>query len=311
MESAISTEGLTRVFGNVTAVDQVTFHIHAGEVFGLLGPNGAGKTTMVRLLNALILPTGGTATVFGKRVDREGDAIRAVTGVLTESPNLYERLSARKNLAFFGRLYGIPEADLAGKVTRTLERLGLADRADDLAGTFSKGMKQRLALARALLHDPPLLFLDEPTAGLDPGASRETDSLIAELSRERGRTVLLCTHNLPEAQRLCDRVGILARGSMIACGTVQDLADRLWSSMSVEIDLLAPPPQEVNNVLGTIPGLSSVSVNNDRIVVRVTRKEQVPDAVAAIVHAGGRVLRVAPREHTLEEIYFALQEEGT
>ncbi|MDD1677017.1 MAG: ABC transporter ATP-binding protein [Methanomicrobiales archaeon] len=306
---AVATEGLTRTFGAVTAVDHITFHIEEGEVFGLLGPNGAGKTTMVRLLNALILPTSGSATVFGKSVLQQGDSVRSMTGVLTESPNLYERLSARRNLTFFGRLYGVPEADLKSRVDRTLTWLGLADRADDLAGTFSKGMKQRLALARALLHDPPLLFLDEPTSGLDPSAAREVDTLIAELSRERGRTVLLCTHNLVEAQRLCDRVGVLANGRMIACGSVQELAQRLWSSMAVEIDLLVPPPPDLGEILGAIPGLSMVTVEGTRIEVRVNTREQVPEAVSAIVGAGGQVLRVVPREHTLEEIYFALQKE--
>ncbi|MDD1674348.1 MAG: ABC transporter ATP-binding protein [Methanomicrobiales archaeon] len=308
---AVATEELTRTFGAVVAVDHITFHIEEGEVFGLLGPNGAGKTTMVRLLNALIMPSAGKASVFGNSVAHQGDQVRSMTGVLTESPNLYERLSARRNLTFFGRLYGVPEADLMSRVEKTLSWLGLADRADDLSGTFSKGMKQRLALARALLHDPPLLFLDEPTSGLDPTAAREVDALIAELSRERGRTVLLCTHNLVEAQRLCDRVGVLARGRMIACGSVQELAQRLWSSMAVEIELLLPPPPGIGKILAAIPGLTGVEVSGTKIEGRVSSRDQVPEMVSAVVSAGGRVLRVVPREHTLEEIYFALQKEET
>ncbi len=207
----IETESLSRSFGPVRAVDGPTFQVYEGEVFGLLGPNGAGKTTTVRLLNGVLRPSGGRARVLGLDPVQDGCRLRQQTGVLTETPSLYERLTARENLSLFGALYGIPETKLSRRVARMLEEFGLADRADGRVGEFSKGMKQRLALARALLHEPPLLFLDEPTAGLDPEAARQVTEMIARLSRKEGRAVFLCTHNLTEAQRLCDRVAVMGR----------------------------------------------------------------------------------------------------
>ena len=203
----IQTHDLTRRFGNATAVDGLNLSVERGEVFAFLGPNGAGKTTTVRMLTCLIAPTSGEAMVAGRRVGPDNDDIRAHIGILTEAPGLYERLNAAQNLAFFAQLYGLPAERSDAQVRRYLTLLGLWERRHEAVGTFSKGMKQKLAIARALLHEPELLFLDEPTSALDPESAKVVRDFIAELKGE-GRTIFLCTHNLDEADRLCDRIGV-------------------------------------------------------------------------------------------------------
>src|SRR5260370_39356025 len=219
---AIQTDGLTRLFGSPTAVAGVTLAVDRGEVFGVLGPNGAGKTTMVRLLNGVLAPSSGTCRVLGLDPATQGSAVRRRTGVLTESPALYERMSARENLRFSGTMYGVPVAKLPARADAMLDACGLPERADDKVGSFSKGMKQRLALARALLHEPEVLFLDEPTAALDPEAARRVTELIMEFTRQPRRTAFLCTRYLPEPQRLCCRAALLNRGRVIAPSTITD-----------------------------------------------------------------------------------------
>lgn len=304
----IETESLSRSFGPIRAVDGLTFQVYEGEVFGLLGPNGAGKTTTVRLLNGVLHPSGGQARVLGLDPVQDGCRLRQQTGVLTETPSLYERLTARENLAIFGALYGIPEPDLSRRVDRMLEEFGLADRADDRVGEFSKGMKQRLALARALLHEPPLLFLDEPTAGLDPEAARQVTELIARLSHQEGRTVFLCTHNLSEAQRLCDRVAVMDRGHLLALGTLEELSRTLWPGLQVEIGLRTPLPDVAVSTLRRLPGVRDVRHEVLQLQVSVADEEAVPAVVETLVREGARILCVVPRQPSLEEIYFAIRQ---
>lgn len=306
---AIQVDRLTRHFGSLKAVDGVTLTVEQGEVFGVLGPNGAGKTTMVRLLNGVLAPSAGTCRVLGFDPTTQGSEVRRRTGVLTESPALYERMTARENLRFFGTLYGVPEDKLAARAGAMLEAFGLAERADDRVGGFSKGMKQRLALARALLHEPEALFLDEPTAALDPEAARRVTELVIEFSHQAGRTVFLCTHYLPEAQRLCDRVAVLNRGRLIAIGTLAELARTLWHGTWVDIECLAAPDPDLIAALRTLPGVTDVRPEGARLAVQVADEAQIPAVVAAFVAQGAPVLRVNPREHTLEEVYFELQNE--
>jgi len=309
MVPVIATESLSRSFGPIRAVDGLTFQVHEGEVFGLLGPNGAGKTTTVRLLNGVLRPSGGQARVLGLDPAQDGCRLRQQTGVLTETPSLYERLTARENLALFGALYGIPETELARRVDRMLEEFGLADRADSRVGEFSKGMKQRLALARALLHEPPLLFLDEPTAGLDPEAARQVTEMIARLSHREGRTVFLCTHNLTEAQRLCDRVAVMDRGRLLALGTLEELSRTLWPGLPVEIGLGAPLTDAAVGALRHLPGVRDVQHEGLQLTVNVTGESTIPAVVETLVREGARILRVIPRQPSLEEIYFAIRGE--
>jgi ABC-2 type transport system ATP-binding protein len=310
MTYTIQAENLARQFGSVRAVNDVSFEVEPGEVFGMLGPNGAGKTTLVRLLNGVIEPSAGTARVLGFDAMSQGHELRRYTGVLTETPALYERLTARDNLTFFGTLYGVPEAELPRRVDDLLECFGLKERADDRAGGYSKGMKQRLALARTLIHQPKVLFLDEPTAGLDPEAALQVTTLIEELSRQGGRTVFLCTHNLEEAQHLCDRVAVINQGRLLAVGTAEQLARGLWEGLWVDVTLQSAPEGDFCQRLRSIQGVLDVMGEGHNLSVQVQEEAVLPALVAGIVTAGGQILRVSPREHSLQEIYFKLQQEA-
>lgn len=307
MTAVIEVEQLTRDFGQVKALDKLTFSVQEGQVFGMLGPNGAGKTTTVRLLNGVLTPSGGRAIVLGLDPTTQGCKLRQQTGVLTETPSLYERLTARENLAIFGALYSVPESELSRRVDELLKRFELSGRADDKVGGFSKGMKQRLALARALLHDPQLIFLDEPTAGLDPEAARRVTQLIEQLSREKGRTIFLCTHNLDEAQRLCDQVAVMNQGQLLAIGTLAELARTLWRGLWVDIEFRVPLTGAVAENLRGLDGVNEVRMDVTRLAVQIERNELVPAVVTALVSQGAQIIRVNPRQHTLEDIYFELQ----
>jgi ABC-2 type transport system ATP-binding protein len=305
--SIIEVNDLRRTFGDQVAVDGMTFHVEQGEVFGLLGPNGAGKTTTVRLLNGILPPSDGMARVFGFDPATQGEDIRRKTGVLTETPALYERLTARENLEFFATLQAIPESDLSRRVDEMLEFFELASRAQDKVETYSKGMKQRLALARALIHKPPLLFLDEPTSGLDPEAAQQVNDLIAGLSRANGQTVVLATHNLFEAQRLCDRVAVMNKGKLLALGSLKELARKLWPVTWVDITFHVKPNENAAGSLKAQRGVIQVSAENEALAVQVENEDVIPEVVRHLVNGGESILRVNPRDYTLEDIYFALQ----
>ena len=308
MDQVIVTEKLSRHFDENVAVDRLDLAVERGEVFGFLGPNGAGKTTTVRLLNGVLKPSEGRASVLGFDVATQATEIRRQTGILTETSSVYEALTARENLMFSGDLYGVPEDELPGRASVLLEEFGLGERADDRVGSYSKGMKQRLAIARAMLHRPTLLFLDEPTAGLDPAAARMVRGMIRELSYQEGRTIFLCTHNLAEAQRFCDRVGVIDQGVLQAVGTPRELAGRLWQGLWVEIDLHGEPSAQVSQVLQDIPAVSSQSMDEGMLLLELEGEESIPEVVSAICASGGRVFGVVPREHSLEEIYFKIQD---
>jgi ABC-2 type transport system ATP-binding protein len=305
----IVTEGLTRCFGDVVAVDRLTLEIRPGEVFGFLGHNGAGKTTTVRLLNGLLAPDSGAVRVLDLAPIDDGPALRRRTGVLTETPSLDERLTGRDNLEIYAELYGVPRPEVAGRIESLLESFELAHRADEKVGAYSKGMKQRLALARALLHEPDILFLDEPTSGLDPVGARRVHELITRLSQEQRRTVLLCTHNLAEAQKLCGRVAVLEQGRLMALGTPSDLARRLGRSQRLEIDVAPEHAPTTLEVLEASLGISDPERENGKITVVGTDREAIPDLVAALVGAGVRIYGITPQEPSLEDVYFALQGE--
>jgi len=307
MAPIIEVKQLERVFGTNRAVDGMTFHVEPGEVFGLLGPNGAGKTTTVRLLNGILPPSGGSARVFGLDPATDGQRVRQQTGVLTETPALYERSTARQNLEFFGTLAGIPEQTLGQKVTDILAFFGLQDRANDKVETYSKGMKQRLALARALVHEPPLLFLDEPTSGLDPEAAQHVNALIADLSHRNGQTIILATHNLVEAQRLCDRVAVMNKGRILAMGSLKELSRKLWPVTWVDITFWRAPAESALGALKAQRGVMQVTGQGEAWQVQVESDEAIPQVVQRLVADGASILKVNPRDYTLEDIYFALQ----
>ena len=311
MNPVVEIANLERTFGDQHAVDGITFTVESGEVFGLLGPNGAGKTTTVRLLNGILPPSAGQARVFGFDPASDGESIRKKTGVLTETPALYERLSARENLEFFATLQEIPAADVAPRVDEMLNFFDLSARAADKVETFSKGMKQRLALARALIHKPPLLFLDEPTSGLDPESAQQVNDLIASLATQNGQTVILATHNLTEAQRLCDRVAIMNKGKILATGSLDELARNLWPAIWVDIKFYKTPSKDMPETLKAHRGVIQVSASDDVLAVQVENQETIPAVIRHLVEHGEAILKANPRDHTLEDIYFALQEGGS
>ena len=309
MNPVIEVNDLERTFGEQKAVDGMTFRVEPGEVFGLLGPNGAGKTTTVRLLNGILPPSAGSARVFGLDPVKDGAAIRQRTGVLTETPALYERLSARENLEFFATLQNLPQPELSRRVDEMLAFFDLSSRAADKVETYSKGMKQRLALARALVHRPPLLFLDEPSSGLDPEAAQQVNDMIADLGRTDGQTVILATHNLLEAQRLCDRVAVMNHGRILTMGSLKDLARKLWPVTWVDIMFHVKHKKDPMELLTTERGILNVQWDGKRemLSVQVENDDVIPDVVRRLVEQGSSILRVNPRAYTLEDIYFTLQ----
>jgi ABC-2 type transport system ATP-binding protein len=297
----IVAKGLTKRFGDVLAVDGLDMDVRPGEIFGFLGPNGAGKTTTIRMLSALISPTSGTAKVAGYEVGREDNEIRRSSGILTESPGLYDRLSAERNLSFFAELHDVE--DVAGQVERYLRLLGLWDRRGDMAATFSKGMRQKLAIARAMLHEPKVLFLDEPTAGLDPEMARLVREFISEL-KDKGRTIFLCTHNLNEADRLCDRIAVV-NTRLLALDTPEALRAKLYDRVVV-IHLSAASPV-FEKVLIEQPFVRSVEIKDNKLVVGLDDPERDnPELIRALVDAGADIQFVGELRRSLEEIYLRL-----
>jgi ABC-2 type transport system ATP-binding protein len=299
---ALRALGLGRRFGERWAVRDVSLDVHRGEVLGLLGPNGAGKTTTVRLLTALIEPTEGTAAVEGFDVRERPDDVRARVGILTETPGLYDKLSATANLDFFGRLYGLDAAARAERIERYLRLFGLWDRRHDTAGTFSKGMKQKLAIARALLHDPAVVFLDEPTAALDPEAAFVVREAIEEL-RRAGRTIVLATHNLDEADRLCDRIAFV-RGGLLRVDSPARLRGT-HGTRRLTVRLGGPLDEAGFAALRAVGGVGEVdAIDGVLHVVADDPGAVAPSVVRALVGAGADVVEVRIERISLEQIYF-------
>jgi len=298
----IDAENLTKKFDEITAVDNLTLHIGEGEVFGFLGPNGAGKTTTVRMLAGLISKTSGTARIGEYDIGNSADMqkIRGMIGLLPENVGLYESLSAYQNLDYYGRFYKISKGQRQERIEYFLKMLGLWDKRDLSAGKFSKGMKQKLAIARALIHEPQILFLDEPTANLDPEAAKTVRDFILELKKEN-RTIFLNTHLLSEAERLCDKVGII-KTKLLAVDTPENLTQSLSGTKTV-IQLETVNDKIIMAVEKLKPG--EVEVSDNKLVINVTDPElENPDILKAIETVGGRVQLVNEVTSTLEDVYL-------
>ena len=297
----IKAENLTKKFDEVLAVDRLSLEIAEGEVFGFLGPNGAGKTTTVRMLTSLIAPSNGQATVMGYQVGRKDQEIRRNVGVLTETPGMYDRLSAWRNLTIYAQLYEVEQVDK--QVEKYLKMLGLWERRHDAAGTFSKGMRQKLAIARALLHEPRVLFLDEPTAGLDPEAAKLVRDFIAELKSE-GRTIFLCTHNLDEADRLCDRIAVF-KTHLRVVDSPAGLRKELYGRQVVFH--LAEPAEPYSSLIQKFPFIKRIQALDNKLVLALDDPEkQNPELIRELIQIGANIQFVGELRHSLEDIYLQL-----
>src|SRR5271170_3879937 len=310
----IETENLTKRFGDLTAVDNLTLKVSTGEVFGFLGPNGAGKTTTVRMLCCLISKTSGEARIGDYDVGRSEDAlkIRKLIGLVPDNVGLYDDLSAYDNLEFYGKLYRCTEVQRKENIQRFLTMMGLWEKRDAMAGTFSKGMKQKLAIARALIHEPELLFMDEPTANLDPESAKTVRDFILDLKKEK-RTIFLNTHNLDEAQRICDRIGILST-RLLATGTPQELERALSSGGGTRRTVVLLQEQATDAVLAglrALPAVGNVTAEGNKLEVALSDPDKQNAAVVeAIVKAGGHIQSVTTVGASLEDVYLKLVREG-
>jgi len=322
-EAAVELNDLGKSFSSFRAIDKVNLTIEKGEVFGLLGPNGAGKTTTMRIISCLLAPTDGDVLVYGKSVkDQKNrpDICREI-GLLTESPNVYERLTAEQNLVFFARAYGIPEDEIDSRIKSVLEEFGLQDRRLDRAGTFSKGMKQKLAIARALIHQPTILLLDEPTASLDAESALMIRSQISETAKSGGRTVILSTHNMNDASKLCDRIAFISHGRILASGSESEVSAKVRRGMSglrpdrVQIKLISSEGFDEDDLSKEVASVKSIHKDVDGRTVDLVFDEKYTDeevdvltskAVDTLVAKGAKITSVVQSRPTLEDLYLEI-----
>jgi ABC-2 type transport system ATP-binding protein len=306
-DAVIRTEGLTRDFGTLRAVDGLTIEVRRGSVFGFLGPNGSGKTTTIRMLLGLIAPTSGRASVMGFDAALQASDIRARSGCLLEHSGIYDRLSAEDNLDLFGRIWKISAADRRARIKEVLQSFSLWDRRSDAAGSWSRGMKQKLAIARVLLHRPALIFLDEPTAGLDPLAAAALRDDLAALARREGVTVFLTTHNLSEAEKLCARVAVIRRGRLLAEGAPEELRVRK-SGQRVEVEGRGFDDRVVA-ALRERPEIGAAEVKDGRLVVDLKNNSPMAPLVPLLVNAGVEIEEIRKERASLEDVFMTLMEE--
>ena len=331
MENAIEVRGLTKIFratrgrekggkkdDKVTAVDRIAFDVRKGELFGLLGPNGAGKTTTIRMLSTILIPDEGEAFVGGHSVTKQESKVRSILGVITGGDRgLYWRLSGRDNLMFFARLYNMPDHAAKERIDLLLETVGLTERADDLVERYSRGMRQRLHIARGLIHDPPIVLMDEPTLGLDPAVSRSLREIIkTKLQREQGKTIMLTTHYMWEAESLCDRIAIINHGRIIAIGTPDEIKSsvRLGSSLSIKVTAF---PSSVRSAIESMQGVERVvhegTAEDGTSQLKILGHNlggNVAPIVDLLVKNGIQVLSFEQRSPSLEDAYVSLVGEG-
>jgi len=299
---AIVTDGLTRKFNGLTAVDHVNLQIKKGELFGLLGPNGAGKTTFIHMLCTILPPTEGTAKVAGFDIHRNPDSVRAAIGIVFQDPSLDNRLTGRENLDFHGRVYGMSKIQREKRIGEILKLVELEKRANTLVQTYSSGMRRRLEIARGLMHHPKIMFLDEPTLGLDPQTRRKIWEYIQMLNKQEGTTILLTTHYMDEAEYLCDRVGIIDYGKIIALDEPEKLKDQLEGDI---VSLEVPQPKKYAEVFRGSKYVKEVKVVGDYLHLTVTGAEKtIPKLMDIVARRGGKVRSVGLRSPTLEDVFI-------
>lgn len=297
MSTILTANNLSKTFPNGTkAVEKIGFSLNRGEIFGFLGPNGAGKTTTVKLLCGTLTPTDGSCRVLGVDPTRDSETLHRKIGVVTEHAQMYDHLSGKENLLFYGTLFGLNRADCEKRAQELMRRLELSDAQGRKLSTYSTGMRQRLSLARALMHRPELLFLDEPTSGLDPESAQNVNALITELAAE-GTTVFLCTHQLRYAQELCTGYGLMDKGNLFATGTLGELRSAAFEGATLRIKASDLPKEFHRHI-----------ISENLYEIGVSGEEEVPSLVKKIVDAGGRIYEVSLRQPSLEEVYFSLME---
>lgn len=297
--NAVILNSLSKTYpGGKKAVDSVSLSLSPGEVFGFLGPNGAGKTTTVKLLNGMLTPSSGSCTVFGLDPSQNPEQVHALSGVVTEHAQMYDTLTGLENLAFFGNLYGLSPAESRERGAALLEQLELSGAKDQKLAAYSTGMRQRLSLARALIHRPKILFLDEPTSGLDPESAQNVHQMIRRLAGENGITVFLCTHQLRYAQEICTRYGLMDEGRLLAEGTLEALRSRTHTGLRAEITAQNPPKE-----------LLPYQTGPDTFEAPISSEEEIPLLAQRIMEAGGKLYRLCAQKPSLEELYFTLTRE--
>lgn len=295
----LTTENLSKIYPSGTkAVDDISFSLNRGEIFGFLGPNGAGKTTTVKLLCGMLTPTSGKSRVLGLDPALSPEALHQKAGVVTEHAQMYDHLTGMENLMFYGTLFGVDRSDCEKRAKDLLRRLDLLHARNRKLSTYSTGMRQRLSLARALMHDPEILFLDEPTSGLDPESAQNVNALIGELAAE-GRTVFLCTHQLRYAEEICTGYGLMDRGSLLAVGTLEELRSMVSDKLAVRVKASCVPQD-----------MQFKAVDKDIYDISINEEADIPLIVRRIVAAGGNIYEVNLRQPTLEDIYFTLIQEN-
>jgi len=300
----IEAHALTKTFDGILAVDALSLRIEPGSVFAFLGPNGAGKTTTIRMLTSILAPTSGWAKVAGYDVVRQAPQVRASVGVLTEQHGLYERMKALEYLEFFGRIYHLPASLIRRRAKDLMERFGLADSINRRVGEFSKGMKQKIALVRAMLHNPPILLLDEPTSAMDPQSAKQVRDAIIELKADHKRTIILTTHNLTEAQQLADRIGVIRRGRLIANGTFDELSTRFVGEPIMELRLGQP----LNGLSDELRHELDITESGpDWLRYRTATPETTnPALLNKLISNGAQVITLAEVPRSLEMVYLQI-----
>lgn len=297
---AVELHNLSKTYpGGKQAVQNVSLELEPGEVFGFLGPNGAGKTTTVKLLNGMLTPTEGICRVLGSDPALEPEKVHAVSGVVTEHARMYENLTGLENLVFYAELYGISADEAARRSESLLKEMELEEAKDRKLAAWSTGMRQRISLARALIHRPKILFLDEPTSGLDPESAQNVNRMIREMAENSGITVFLCTHQLRYAQEICTRYGLIEEGRLLAEGTLDELRSETFSRITLQIRAGSMPPEM---------GFRQTGAQEYEASIR--SEDEIPEIVRRIAAAGGDIYKVEARQPDLEDIYFALTAAG-
>ncbi len=294
----IKIDSLNKSFGRIRALENLNLEIEKGELLGIIGPNGAGKTTAIRIICCILQPDSGNVTVGGYSIYRDQIKIKSMIGYLPEEPNLYERFKARDLLKYFGELYGVPKNEINGRIDELLELVGMSHRADDQINTFSKGLRQRIGIARALIHDPEVIIFDEPTMGLDPATSRAIRNFIKELKGDK--TVILCTHYMDEADLLCDRVAILNQGKIRNMGTPESLKEKIHGDIILQVRVYEPQKIQKDQILA-FDSVEGVNLEGNQFLISLRSREDISHIIDIF---GEQAISVNTKEPTLDDVFI-------